>query len=347
MPGPLELVTAIAPPNAAPITEHIAAISSSACTVRTPTMLERTQLLEDRTGRGNRIRAAVQLLAAQPGRGNQSPGQRLVAHDVPVGAGGQPGRLDLVAVVERLRRFPVVPAGAQRLLVGRRDLRLAPELLPDEPQRRLDLTPEQPVDQPQGEEVLAAILQIRAQAFDLPDRLAVQGVETNLDQAVVVDRSVLERIGLEPGQLQVLRLEALVVDDKDPALLEVRDIGDEGGRVHGDQRLQRIAGREDLARGELHLVSADAGQGAAGRADLGRKVGERGDVVAMQRRRVGELAPHHLHAVAGVAGQPDRRPVEPDGSFRGSRQTRGLRPFFGWRRYRRLARHFWVLAVTP
>ena len=36
MPGPLELVTAIAPPKAAPMAEQIAAISSSACTVRTP-----------------------------------------------------------------------------------------------------------------------------------------------------------------------------------------------------------------------------------------------------------------------------------------------------------------------
>ena len=71
MPGPLELVTAIAPPNAAPMAEQIAAISSSACTVRTPKCFR--ALSSSRTGLagGDRIRAAEQLLAAQPGRGDQ------------------------------------------------------------------------------------------------------------------------------------------------------------------------------------------------------------------------------------------------------------------------------------
>jgi hypothetical protein len=39
MPGPLEVVIAIAPPNAAPIAEVTAAISSSAWKVRTPKFL--------------------------------------------------------------------------------------------------------------------------------------------------------------------------------------------------------------------------------------------------------------------------------------------------------------------
>ena len=39
MPGPLDVVTAIAPPNAAPMAEVMAAISSSAWNVRTPKFL--------------------------------------------------------------------------------------------------------------------------------------------------------------------------------------------------------------------------------------------------------------------------------------------------------------------
>ena len=43
----------------------------------------------------------------------------------------------------------------------------------------------------------------------------------------------------------------------------------------------------------------------AGRADLGGEVGQRGEVVADHRRRVGEAAARELHPIAGVAGEPD------------------------------------------
>ena len=42
-----------------------------------------------------------------------------------------------------------------------------------------------------------------------------------------------------------------------------------------------------------------------GRADFGREVGERRDVVAHQGRRVGELRAGQLHAVARVAAEPN------------------------------------------
>ena len=51
----------------------------------------------------------------------------------------------------------------------------------------------------------------------------------------------------------------------------------------------------------------DAGQRARGGADLGREVGEGGEVVAEQGGGVGELAAGDLHAVAGVAAEADDR----------------------------------------
>ena len=62
--------------------------------------------------------------------------------------------------------------------------------------------------------------------------------------------------------------------------------------------------------GEVQLEAGDAGQRAGGRADLGREVGERREVVARQRRLGGEAAPRQLHPVARVPGEPDHDGVE-------------------------------------
>ena len=52
------------------------------------------------------------------------------------------------------------------------------------------------------------------------------------------------------------------------------------------------------------------GQRAGRRPDLGRELGQRGEVVAEQRARAGEAIAGQLHAVAGVAGEADDDPVE-------------------------------------
>src|SRR5579859_3116769 len=55
----------------------------------------------------------------------------------------------------------------------------------------------------------------------------------------------------------------------------------------------------------MKLITAHARQGAGGGANLRGKVREGGDIVPIQRYRIGELAPGDLHAVAGVAGKAD------------------------------------------
>ena len=68
-------------------------------------------------------------------------------------------------------------------------------------------------------------------------------------------------------------------------------------------------GREDVARGEVDLERRDAGERAGRRADLGREVGQRREVVAEHRGRVGEAAAGELHPVAGVAREADHDPL--------------------------------------
>ena len=60
----------------------------------------------------------------------------------------------------------------------------------------------------------------------------------------------------------------------------------------------------------MHLEARHPGEGSLGRADLGRKVRERRDVVAAECGGVGELGAGELHAVAGIAGKAHDHGVE-------------------------------------
>ena len=90
-----------------------------------------------------------------------------------------------------------------------------------------------------------------------------------------------------------------------PPVPQVGEVGRQRGRVHRHQRVDRVARRVDVLAGKMNLETAHAGQRAVRRANLGREVGERRDVVAHQGRRVGELRAGQLHAVARVAAKPD------------------------------------------
>src|ERR1700676_541327 len=57
----------------------------------------------------------------------------------------------------------------------------------------------------------------------------------------------------------------------------------------------------------MKLKSADAGKRAGRGANFGRIVRERGDIVAVERDGIGELAAGNLHPVAGISGEADDR----------------------------------------
>jgi hypothetical protein len=123
--------------------------------------------------------------------------------------------------------------------------------------------------------------------------------------AVAAQRPVFERVRVVVGLLEVLLVELVGVDDEGAAVFEVGEVDLEGGRVHGDEDAGLVAGRADVAAGEVELEAGDAGQAAGGRANLGREVGQGRDVVADDGRGVRKLRAGELHAVAGVAGEAD------------------------------------------
>ena len=68
--------------------------------------------------------------------------------------------------------------------------------------------------------------------------------------------------------------------------------------------------------GEVDLEAGDAREGAGGGADLGREVGEGGEIVAEQGRLAREAVARELHPVARVAREADDHAVELLDGFR-------------------------------
>ena len=126
---------------------------------------------------------------------------------------------------------------------------------------------------------------------------------------VVVDRAVLERVGLVPGLAQVGVGEGVLVDDQRAAGLERAEVRFQRRRVHRHQRVRVVARGEDVARGEVDLEGGDAARGPGRGADLGREVGQRREVVADMGGGGGEPAADQLHAVARVPREPDDYPL--------------------------------------
>jgi hypothetical protein len=135
-------------------------------------------------------------------------------------------------------------------------------------------------------------------------RTVIEGHRDPVD-LVAVERPVGERIGGVPRLLQVPLRERVLVHDDRPALLDRAELGLQGRRVHRDQDVRVVAGRQDVGRGELDLERRDAVDGAGRGPDLGREVRHRREVVAQDRRGIGEPVPRQLHPVAGIAGEPD------------------------------------------
>ena len=89
---------------------------------------------------------------------------------------------------------------------------------------------------------------------------------------------------------RVVVREGVAVDDEDAALLQVANVRLERGGVHRHQHVHGIAGRENVARRKLDLETADSGERARRGANFGGIVGERSQIVSVERDCVGELA---------------------------------------------------------
>ncbi len=268
------------------------------------------QLLEDRARRRDRVGPEEEI---EPGelRGRDQPvGERRVAGDLPVGAGRQLRRRDFVADSEVLGGLAVGVARLERGRVRLRDLGPLRELPLDELERPLGRPVVEPAHQPEREEVLRALGLARRDPFD-----ALQGAhrhrrEPDLVDVEVVERPVLERVGVIAGLLQVALLERVGVDDQRPALRQVADVRLQRRRVHRDEDVRRVARREDVVVGEVELEARHARERAGGRADLGREVRERREVVSEQGGLAREAVSRELHPVARVTREADDHAVE-------------------------------------
>ena len=172
--------------------------------------------------------------------------------------------------------------------------------------RRLDRAVVEPVHEPEREEVLRAVALARADR-EVLDRLAVQRGDGDLDHLEAVAQ-MLERVlvRLVARALERLLVERVAVDDHHAAGAQVVDVGAQRGGIERDEHVGLVGGRAHVGRGEVDLEARDACERAGGSADLGGEVGKRGEVVAGERRRFGELGAGELDSIAGVATETNR-----------------------------------------
>ena len=193
--------------------------------------------------------------------------------------------------------------------VGGYQLRLVLELVIEPAERRLHGAVVEPVAHAESEEILAAVHALRVQT-DIFQRSARELGQLDGEETIAIERMVFQGAEGDLRLAQIAFAEVIGINDENAIGLQVRQIHFQRGRIHGDQHVYAIAGRVHVARGEMHLESADARERAGGGANFGRVVREGGQVVAVQGDRVGELAAGDLHAVTGVTAEADDRLVD-------------------------------------
>ena len=268
------------------------------------------ELLEHRARRRDRVGAEEEVEAGELRGRDQPVGERGVAADLPVDARHHLRRRDLVADREVLGGLAVGVAGLEGGRVRLRDLGPLGELPLDELERPLGGTVVEPAHQPEREEVLRALGLAGGDPLDPLQGADRHRRQRDLVDVVVGERAVLERALLVARLLQVALLEGVGVDDQRAALGQVADVCLQRRRVHRDEHVRRVAGREDVVVGEVELEAGDAGERAGRRADLGREVGQRREVVAEDRCLAREAVARQLHTVARVAREADDHLVE-------------------------------------
>ena len=263
------------------------------------------QLVEDVRRRRDRVAAEQHRQLGELAGGDEPPRQRGVAGDVRVEPGRQRCRLHLVAVVEQLGGLAeVVARPGRRPGSASRTGGLAAKRSSIHSSVVLGRPGVEPRDEPEGEEVLGPVGITRLHAERQGGLLGERG-HRHLDHLVARQAAVGERVGGRPGLGQAALVEGVGVDDEHAAALQAPQIGHERGRVHGHEDVARVTGRGDVVVGDVHLEARHAHDGARRRADLGREVGQRAQVVAEGSAHGGEPIARELHAVAGVPGEPD------------------------------------------
>ena len=235
---------------------------------------------------------------------NETHRESGVTADVAIRAGRKFCRGNFVADLKRFGGFAIAVAGLHGQTVGGDELRLAFEFVLEVAEGGVHRAVVEPVAHAEREEIFAAVHALGIEAEFLESRAGELG-EFDSEQAIAVERMVFERAYADLRFAQVVLFEVVEVDDQDPVGAQIGQIHFERGGIHGDENVNCVAGRIDIARREVNLESADPGKRAGRGANLGREVGERGQIVSVQRGRIRELAAGDLHSVAGVTAETD------------------------------------------
>ena len=102
---------------------------------------------------------------------------------------------------------------------------------------------------------------------------------------------------------QIAVAEVASIHNQSAALFQVAQINLKCRRVHCHQHIRLVARSVNVIRRKAHLKTRHTKNRAYRSANLGRIVRERCDIVAQQRRGVGELITGKLHAIARVSGE--------------------------------------------
>ena len=160
-------------------------------------------------------------------------------------------------------------------------------------------------DDAEGEHVTALVGGLLVDALCVAYLLGEAG-DRGFDDGVGTLKLIGERILRVAGLLHGLVGKGVDVDNDGGTLLGPLQLALEGSGIHGHEDVALVARGVDVVA-HMHLVAAHAGDGVVRGADFGGVVGERGDVVAGQSRRVAEQRAAELHAVTRVASKSDHK----------------------------------------
>ena len=215
-------------------------------------------------------------------------------------------------MVEQLGGLTEVIPSLERGDVGVSNQLLVRELRVDPLEDRLHGPGVHPGDEPEREQVLGPLRVTRLHPEVLTRQLG-EGGHRHRVHLVFREAVVLEGVGGIADLVEVSGRERVGVRNDRRTGGQIADVGHQGRRVHHHEQVGHVARGEDVEVGDVDLEARHTGDRACRSPDLGRVVGQGGQVVAKGGADVGEAVTDELHPVAGVAGESDHDPLEPMG----------------------------------
>jgi hypothetical protein len=212
-------------------------------------------------------------------------------------------------VVEQLGRLAEGVAGLEGGGVGLGHVGPGHEAAGDPLQRGLDRAGVHPRYEAQREEVLGP-LGVAGLDPERRDRALGQRGHGDLVDGERVEAAVVARVVRVAGLVQVALVEGVGVEDDRGTRGHAADLAAERRGVHGHQHVGGVPRRGDVVVRDVDLEGGDARERARGSADLRGEVGQRRQVVAVERARGREAVPGELHAVTGVTREADDHAVD-------------------------------------